>query len=96
MSTAALVFWIIALVLLAFGVVFVVLGQNSERNYWAQRDPSGDARREATPLGTIARRAGHFAAGEYRAPLRITAIGMLMVYLAVAFAIVAVIATLAG
>ena len=96
MSTAALVFWIIALVLLAFGVVFVILGQNSERNYWMQRDPSGDARRDATPLGAIARRAGHYAAGEYRAPLRITAIGMLMVYLAIAFGVVAIIVTVTG
>ena len=96
MSTAALVFWMIAFVLVAFGVVFVLLGQNSERAYWAQRDPSGDARRDATSLGTIARRAGHFAAGEYRAPLRITAIGVLMVEIAIAFAVVALIVTLAG
>jgi thiosulfate reductase cytochrome b subunit len=93
-STAALVFWIIALVLLAFGVVFVILGQNSERAYWVQRDPTGDARKDATTLATIARRAGHFAAGEYRAPLRITAIGVLMVYLSIAFAVVALIVTI--
>jgi len=96
MSTAALVFWMIALVLAVFGAVFVLLGQNSERAYWTQRDPSGDARREATSLGTIARRAGHFAAGEYRAPLRITAIGVLMIEIAIGFAVVALIVTLAG
>lgn len=96
MSTAALVFWMIALVLAVFGVVFVLLGQNSERAYWSQRDPSGDARREATSLGAIAKRAGHFATGEYRAPLRITAIGVLMVEIAVAFAVVALIVTLVG
>lgn len=94
MPIAALVFWIIALVLAAFGVVFVVLGQSSERAYWSQRDPSGDARRDATSLGTVARRAGHYAAGEYRAPLRITAIGVLMLEIAVAFAVVAGIVTL--
>ena len=96
MSTAALVFWIIALVLVAFGVVFILLGMNSERGYWAQRDPSGNADRDATKLSVIARRAGHFAAGEYRAPLRITAIGVLMVEIAVVFAVIAVIATIAG
>ena len=96
MPTAALVFWIIALVLAAFGVVFVLIGQNSERAYWAQRDPSGDARREATSLGTIARRAGHFATGEYRAPLRITAIGVLLLQLALGFAVIALIVTLLG
>lgn len=94
MSTAALVFWMIAFVLVAFGVVFVLLGQNSERAYWSQRDPSGDARREATSLGTIAKRAGHYAAGEYRAPLRIIAIGVLLVEIAVAFAVVALVVTL--
>lgn len=96
MSTASLVFWMIAFVLVAFGVVFVLLGQNSERAYWAQRDPSGDARRDATSLGTIAKRAGHFATGEYRAPLRITAIGVLMVEIAIAFAVVALVITLAS
>ena len=96
MPTAALVLWIIAIVLVIFALVFIVLGQNSERAYWAQRDPSGDAREEATKVSTIARRAGHYAAGEYRAPLRITAIGMLMVYLAIAFAVIALIVTLAG
>jgi hypothetical protein len=94
--TAALVLWIIAIVLVIFALVFIVLGQNSERAYWAQRDPSGDAREEATKVSTIARRAGHYATGEYRAPLRITAIGMLMVYLAIAFAVIALIVTITG
>lgn len=96
MPTAALVFWIIALVLAAFGVVFALLGLNSERAYWSQRDPSGDARTDATKLSAIVKRAGHFATGEYRAPLRIAAIGVLMCELALAFAAVALIVTLAG
>jgi hypothetical protein len=94
--TAALVFWIIALVLAVFGLVFVLLGLNSERAYWAQRDPTGDARTDATKLPAIIRRAGHFAAGEYRAPLRITAIGVLLCEIGLAFAVVALIARLAG
>jgi hypothetical protein len=96
MATAALVFWIIALVLAVFGIVFVLLGLNSERAYWTQRDPSGDARTDATKLPAIIRRAGHFAAGEYRAPLRITAIGVLLCEIALAFAVVALVATLLG
>lgn len=96
MSTTALVFWIIALVLLAFAAVFVVLGLNSERAYWSQRDPSGNARSDATPFSAILRRAGHYATGEYRAPLRITAIGVLMGEIAVGFAVIAIIATIAG
>jgi hypothetical protein len=95
-STAALVFWIIAIVLAVFGVVFAMLGMNSERAYWAQRDPSGDARTDATKLSAIVKRAGHFAAGEYRAPLRIAAIGVLLCEIALGFAVVALIVTVAG
>lgn len=94
MSTAAIVFWMFAVVLAIFGVVFALLGANSERSYWRQRDPSGNPDREATPISAIARRAGHYAAGEYRAPLRIIAIGVLMIEIAVVFAIVAIIATI--
>jgi hypothetical protein len=94
--TAALVFWIIAIVLAAFGVVFAILGLNSERAYWAQRDPSGDARTDATKLSAIIKRAGHFATGEYRAPLRIAAIGVLMCEIALGFAVVARIITIAS
>jgi hypothetical protein len=95
-STAALVFWIIAFVLIVFAVVFVLLGQSSERGYWLQRDPSGNSRTEATSVTTVARRAGHYAAGEYRAPLRIMGIGVLLAELAIGFAVIALIVTLAG
>lgn len=77
-----------------FGLVFVLLGMNSERGYWVQRDPTGDARTEATPLRTVIRKAGHFATGEYRAPLRIAAIGVIMCEAAVCLAVVALITTL--
>lgn len=94
MPTTALVFWIIAAVLVVFGAVFVALGMNSERAYWSQRDPSGDPRTEATSLSTVIRRAGHVAAGEYRAPLRIAAIGVLMGEVALGAAVIALILTL--
>lgn len=96
MSVAAYVFWTIAVVLAIFGIVFALLGQSSERGYWSQRDPSGDPLKEATRLSTIARRAGHYAAGEYRAPLRIMGIGILLVEIALAFAVIALIVTLAS
>lgn len=96
MSSTVLVPSIIALVLIAFGIVFALLGHSSERAYWAQRDPSGDSRAEATSLGTVAWRAGHYAFGEYRAPLRIMAIGVLLVSLGVGFAIVAVLLAVIG
>ena len=94
MSVAALVVWMFAVFLAIFGVVFVLLGLNSERSYWVQRDPTGDARQDATRLAAIVRRSGHYASGEYRAPLRITAIGVIMCEVAVALGIVALVMTL--
>lgn len=91
---AALVFIIIAIVLGLFGIAFTAYGMSNERAYWSQRDPSGDPRREATPLGKVIKNAWHFASGEYRAPLRIAAIGVLLVWLAVAFAALAVVFSL--
>ena len=96
MSTLALVFWIFAIVLAAFGIAFLLLGRNGERGYWSQRDPSGVARDDATKISTIARRPLHFAAGEFRAPLRIIGIGLLLCEIAVSFVVLAVIATIAG
>ena len=96
MTTLAIVLWTFAVVLLVIGLVFIVLGMNSERAYWTQRDPSGDARKEATPVAAIVRRAWHFASGEYRAPLRIAAIGVIVCELAIVFAAMAVIYTFMG
>jgi hypothetical protein len=95
-NIAAIVLWTFAVVLLVIGIIFAVLGMNSERGYWSQRDPSGNARNDATRFSAVMRRAGHYATGEYRAPLRIAAIGVLLGELAVGFAIVALIVTLAG
>ena len=83
------VWWVIAIVLAIFGVLFVVVGMASERSYWMQRDPSGDAAREATRLSVIIRHAGRLATGEIRAPLRIAAIGVILIVLAVVSAIIA-------
>ena len=96
MSTAALVLWMFALVLFVFGGVFALLGMSSERAYWTQRDPSGDARTEATKLTAVMRRAWHFASGEYRAPLRIAAIGVLMCELGIGFAVIALVVTISS
>ena len=81
------VFFSIAFVI--FGLVFVLLGLSSERGYWSQRDPSGDARKAATGFHTIYHRAFQIAAGEYRAPLRIAAIGVVLWYFAIAALILA-------
>ena len=87
MATLPLVLLILAIVLALFGLVFVTLGVSSERAYWAQRDPSGDARADATTLASILVQAPRLAVGEARAPLRVSAIGVLMCYLAIACAI---------
>ena len=89
----ALVLWIFAIILALFGIAFTALGLSSERTYWSQRDPSGNPRAEATKLHVVIRKAWSLATGDGRAPLRIAAIGVLMVYLAIAFAIAALIAT---
>lgn len=86
------VWWIIAIVLAIFGVLFVAVGMASERSYWMQRDPSGDAAREATKLSVIIRHAGRLATGEIRAPLRIAAIGVILIVLAAVSAIIALLA----
>lgn len=82
--------WIFAIALAIFGVVFVLLGLSSERGYWSQRDPSGDARKEATKFSKVYANAFKYAAGEYRAPLRIAAIGVVLWYLAAICAVVAI------
>lgn len=94
MTIAAFVFWTIAVVLGVVGIVFALMGQSSERGYWSQRDPSGNPEREATKLSTVMRRAGHYAAGEYRAPLRIMGIGILVVQIALGFGAIALLVTL--
>lgn len=94
MDIAVVTLWIIAVVLAAFGVAFIGTGLASERGYWSQRDPSGDARQDATKLGTIFRDAFKLAVGEVRAPLRIAAIGVILLYLALAFCVSAIIVSL--
>jgi hypothetical protein len=81
-ATETVVFFAIAFFI--FGLVFVLLGLSSERGYWSQRDPSGDARKAATSFHTIYHRAFAIAAGEYRAPMRIAAIGVVLWYFGLA------------
>jgi len=89
MNIPAETLWIFAIALVAFGTVFVTLGLSSERGYWSQRDPAGNAKKDATKFSTVYANAFKYAAGEYRAPLRIAAIGVLLWYLAIACAIAA-------
>jgi putative Mn2+ efflux pump MntP len=91
MDIAAVTLWIFAIVLVVFGLAFVSTGLVSERGYWSQRDPHGDARQDATKLPTIIRTAFKLSVGEVRAPLRIAAIGVVLIYVALVFGVVALI-----
>jgi hypothetical protein len=93
-SIPAETFWVFAIALVVFGSVFVFLGLSSERNYWSQRDPSGNAKKDATKFSKVYANAFRYAAGEYRAPLRIAAIGVIQWYLAAVCAIGAIIFSL--
>lgn len=90
MPVTAIVLIVLAVALAAFGVAFAALGMSNERAYWSQRDPHGDPRRDATPFSTVARRAMHYASGEYRAPLRVVAIGVLMLWIAAACLVIGI------
>ena len=90
-ATETVVFFAIGFVI--FGLVFVLFGMSSERGYWSERDPSGDAQKAATGFHTVYHRAFKIAAGEYRAPLRIAAIGVVLWYFALASLILAGIMT---
>ena len=90
MNLAALTLFIFAFVLASFGVGFAGAGMSNERAYWAQRDPHGNATQDATKFAVIMQNAFKYAAGEYRAPLRVAAIGVLMIYLAVLCAAVGI------
>ena len=96
MNTAAVTFLVFAIVLAIFGTLFVVLGLSNERAYWSQRDTQGDPRRDATKFRSIVKQTWHFAAGEYRAPLRVAAIGVLLWWISVACLIIALILEVAS
>jgi len=85
----SLVFLTFGIVLAIFGGLFAKVGQRGERGYWSQRDPSGNAASEATPLRVVAKHTWRYADSDVRAPLRIMAIGLLMLWLALICLIVA-------
>ena len=90
MDIAVVVLCTFAVVLAAFGLAFVATGLVSERSYWSQRDPQGDARHDATKLSTIIRTAFTLSVGEVRAPLRLAAIGVVLMYVALVFGMAAI------
>lgn len=89
MSVTVLVFLILGIFLILFGVGFALYGMSSEKAYWFQRDPRGNPAREATPFRKVYTHAFAIAVSDERAPLRIAAIGVVLVYLGTASLILA-------
>ena len=93
MNTGVVILWTFAIVTAMFGLAYIWTGLKSERSYWKQRDPHGNAHTDATKLPIVIRNAFQYSSGEVRAPLRIAAIGVLLTYIAGIFAVVAIIVT---
>jgi len=83
-SITVLVFLILGIFLILFGLGFAFYGMSSEKAYWFQRDPHGNPAREATPFRKVYTHAFAIAASDERAPLRIAAIGVVLIYLGIA------------
>lgn len=89
MSITVLVFLFLGIFLIIFGVAFTLYGMSSEKAYWFQRDPQGNPAHEATPFKKVYTHAFVIAFSDERAPLRIAAIGVVLVYLGIASLIIA-------
>ena len=83
-----------ALFLAIFGVVFVALGLSNERAYWRQRDPAG--RPQGASLADITKRTWFYAVHGRRPSLRVAAIGIVLLWVALALAVLGVVARLLG
>jgi hypothetical protein len=83
-SITVLVFLILGIFLILFGLAFAFYGMSSEKAYWFQRDPQGNPAREATPFRKVYTHAFAIAVSDERAPLRIAAIGVVLIYLGIA------------
>lgn len=89
MSVTVLTFLFIGIFLLLFGVGFALYGMSAEKAYWFQRDPQGNPSHEATPFRKVYTHAFSIAVSDERAPLRIAAIGVVLVYLGIVALILA-------
>ena len=89
MSITVLTFGFLGIFLVIFGVAFALYGMSSEKAYWFQRDPQGNPAREATPFRKVYTHAFPIAVSDERAPLRIAAIGVVLVYFGIASLIAA-------
>jgi hypothetical protein len=82
-SVTVIVFLLLGAFLILFGIAFALYGMSIEKAYWFQRDPKGNPSREATPFRKVYTHAFAIAVSDERAPLRIAAIGVVLVYLGI-------------
>lgn len=94
MSVTVIVFLLLGAFLILFGIAFALYGMSSEKAYWFQRDPKGNPSREATPFRKVYTHAFAIAVSDERAPLRIAAIGVVLVYLGIASLLLSVVFTI--
>lgn len=95
MSVTVIVFLLLGAFLILFGIAFALYGMSSEKAYWFQRDPKGNPSREATPFRKVYTHAFAIAVSDERAPLRIAAIGVVLVYLGLVSLLLALVFTIA-
>lgn len=94
MSVTVIVFLLLGAFLILFGIAFALYGMSSEKAYWFQRDPKGNPSREATPFRKVYTHAFAIAVSDERAPLRIAAIGVVLVYLGLVSLLLALVFTI--
>ena len=94
MSVTVIVFLLLGAFLILFGIAFALYGMSSEKAYWFQRDPKGNPSREATPFRKVYTHAFAIAVSDERAPLRIAALGVVLVYLGIASLLLSVVFTI--
>ena len=94
MSVTVIVFLLLGAFLILFGIAFALYGMSSEKAYWFQRDPKGNPSREATPFRKVYTHAFAIALSDERAPLRIAAIGVVLVYLGLVSLLLALVFTI--
>lgn len=84
MTVAVITLVLLGVFLILFGIAFALYGMSSEKAYWFQRDPHGNPAHEATPFRKVYTHAFAIAVSNERAPLRIAAIGIVLVYVGIA------------
>ena len=75
--------------LVVFGLILALAGRSGERGYWTQRDTSEVPGQDDVSLAQVNRQLWANATEGKRPSLRLMAIGLLMVYVGLAFIVIA-------